>query len=110
MRASPYSFLIALALSMPAIAQAGEAPGARIVAQGTPSGAPACVACHGADLHGITALKSPAIAGRPASYILARLAHYASAEGHNAQMKQVATALSPADRQAVADYLAGLKP
>jgi cytochrome c553 len=40
--------------------------------------------------------------------ILARLAHYAGPTGHNAMMRQVATALSPAERQKVASYLAAL--
>jgi cytochrome c553 len=96
-------------LTAPQIALAADATGAQIVAHGSPSGAPACVACHGAQLQGIAALKTPALAGRPAAYILARLEHYAGPQGHNAQMKQVATALTPAERQAVATYLAGLK-
>lgn len=83
--------------------------GRSIVQQGSNSGAPACVACHGDHLQGNATIKAPAIAGRPAAFILARLAHYASPAGHNAMMKQVATSLSPAERQAVVAYIVGLK-
>lgn len=102
--------LAALTLTAPHYALARDVSGADIVAHGSPSGAPACVACHGPQLNGVAALKTPAIAGRPSAYILARLEHYAGPQGHNAQMKQVAAALTLAERQAVAAYLAGLKP
>ena len=71
-------------------------------------GAPACIACHGEQLKGDAALKTPALAGLPAEFILSRLAHYSGPQGHNAMMRQVATALSPEERQAVATYLASL--
>jgi cytochrome c553 len=90
-------------------ALAGPAPdGHHIAEQGSPAGAPPCVSCHGAQLQGNDAIKAPALAGKTAATIVARLDHYASPEGHNATMKQVAGALSSAERQAVADYIAGL--
>jgi cytochrome c553 len=101
---------IVLILVAPHLALAGDVSGEQIATHGSPSGAPACVACHGPQLHGIAALKTPAIAGRPSAYILARLEHYAGPQGHNAQMKQVAAALTPAERQAVTAYLASLQP
>lgn len=96
----------------PLPAQGGTAAtlGARIALQGSPSGAPACTACHGARLDGTPALKAPRIAGLSPIFIKNRLHHYASPEGHNPMMKQVATALTPAERAAVTAYLAGLKP
>jgi cytochrome c553 len=90
-------------------ALAGPAPeGHHIVDQGSSAGAPPCVSCHGAQLQGNDAIKAPALAGKTEAYIVARLDHYASPEGHNAMMKQVAGALSNAERQAVAGYIAGL--
>jgi cytochrome c553 len=82
--------------------------GRTMVEQGSPGGAPACTACHGAGLQGNLAAKVPAIAGRPADFIFARLVHYASPEGHNASMRQVAAALSPGERRAVANYVSKL--
>ncbi|MDE2171075.1 MAG: c-type cytochrome [Sphingomonadales bacterium] len=99
----------ALLLLAPDGAQAAPDLGAQIVTQGAPSGTPPCAACHGPQLHGVAALKTPAIAGLSADYILARLAHYASPEGHNAQMKQVGMSLTPAEKQAVAAYVATMK-
>ena len=99
--------------SAPLPAQAADTPaalGARIAAQGSPSGAPACAACHGVQLHGTPALKAPGIAGLSSAFILSRLDHYAGPQGHNPSMKQVATSLTPAERKAVAAYLAGLRP
>jgi cytochrome c553 len=39
---------------------------------------------------------------------LERLTHYAGPNGHNPLMRQVATALSTPERQAVASYLSSL--
>lgn len=96
-------------LLIPIIAVAAtKAPqsGRQIVEQGSVGGAPACASCHGPLLQGNQAIKAPALAGRPADYIIARLDHYASPQGHNAAMKQVATALSPSERAVVAHYIA----
>jgi len=82
----------------------------RIVSSGSAGGATACVTCHGATLAGNPALKAPPLAGKPASYILARLAHYAGPDGHNALMKAVATALTLPEREAVAGYISRLRP
>jgi cytochrome c553 len=84
--------------------------GSEIVRTGNGHGAPACIACHGEQLEGNAALKTPALAGLPAEFILSRLAHYAGPQGHNAMMRQVASALSSEERQAVASYLASLTP
>jgi len=80
--------------------------GQAIAAKGNGHGAGACEACHGAQLQGGL---GPALAGKPAAYILQRLAHYASPQGHNPSMKMVATALTPAERQEVAAYIAHLQ-
>jgi len=82
--------------------------GREIAHQGNGAGAPACTSCHGEQFQGEAALKTPALAGLPAAFILSRLAHYAGPDGHNPSMRQVATALGPEERQAVAAYLSSL--
>ena len=82
--------------------------GEMIATQGTTGGVPPCASCHGVNYQGNPALKAPALAGLSKSFILARLAHYASPAGKNPSMKVVATALTPADGAAVASYLASL--
>jgi cytochrome c553 len=82
--------------------------GREIAEHGTNAGAPPCASCHGPQFKGDPSLKSPAIAGLPASFIVQRLHHYAGPDGHNAMMRQVASSLSPAERQEVATYLSGL--
>jgi cytochrome c553 len=82
--------------------------GQEIARQGNSDGAPACTTCHGGQFQGDAALKAPALAGLPSAFILSRLAHYAGPDGHNASMRQVATALSPGEREAVAAYLSSL--
>lgn len=109
MRRIGLSLVAILALSGEAVAGVNMA-GRDIVEHGSASGAPPCSACHGAHLEGNDALKAPPLAGKPADYIIARLNHYASPEGHNAMMKQVASALSTAERKVVASYIAHLRP
>jgi cytochrome c553 len=82
--------------------------GQTIAEQGDGKGAPACSGCHGAQYRGTPALKAPALAGLSKAYILQRLAHYSSPQGKNPSMRMVATALSPAERDAVAAYLSSL--
>ena len=83
--------------------------GTEIAHDGNGDGAPACTSCHGEHFQGQPSLKAPALAGRPAAFILSRLAHYAGPDGHNPFMRQVATALRPEEREAVADYLSSLR-
>lgn len=101
--------LPALLISTTALAAGPAALGRHIVLQGNGHGAAACDMCHGPALEGQPAIKAPAIAGLPASFILMRLDHYAGPQGHNPLMKQVASSLSPAERQAVAAYISGLR-
>jgi cytochrome c553 len=108
------TFLTRLAipgLALAGLMQTAAAPSTRgmdIVEHGNANGAPACQLCHGAGLEGNPALKAPALAGLPAATVLARLAHYAGADGHNPTMREVATALDPSERAAVANYIASL--
>lgn len=76
--------------------------GPQIAHQGYGDGAPTCTTRHGGQFQGDAALKAPALAGLSRAFILSRLAHYAGPDGHNASMRQVATALSLGERGAVA--------
>jgi cytochrome c553 len=92
-----------------ALMAAGAAPdGSAVAHNGNGHGALACSTCHGGNFQGDAAIRAPALAGLPQTTILARLAHYAGPTGRNAMMRQIATSLSPAERQAVADYLSSL--
>ena len=95
-------------LALPLMAAAPD--GHAIAIHGNGHGAMACSSCHGQSFQGNTAIHAPALAGLPATTILGRLAHYAGPTGHNAMMRQVATSLTPTERQAVAAYLASLPP
>jgi cytochrome c553 len=98
-------------LPMLALPLAAAAPAGQIIAEhGNGNGGPACVTCHGQNLHGNATIGAPRIAGLPAAEVLARLAHYAGPNGHNAMMRMVATGLTPGERQAVAEYLGSLPP
>ncbi len=90
------------------MAAAPSPQGMDIVEHGSANGAPSCMSCHGAKLEGNPALKAPVLAGLPAATVLARLAHYAGPDGHNAAMRGVATALDQSERTAVANYIASL--
>ncbi len=97
-----------LLLPLPLLAM-GTAPDGRTIAHdGNGKGAMACVSCHGQNFQGSSAIGAPALAGLSQAKILERLAHYAGPSGHNALMRQVATALSPTEREAVAAYLSNL--
>jgi len=98
-----------LLLPLCAVLVAAAGPNGNVIAHdGNGHGALACTTCHGQNFQGNPAIHAPELAGLPASTTLARLAHFAGPKGHNAMMRQVATALSPAERSAVASYLASL--
>jgi cytochrome c553 len=89
----------------PALAQG---TGAAIAEHGTASGAPACVACHGAHGEGDAANGFPRLAGLPAPYISAQLSAYADGQRENPVMAPLARMLSADEAQAVSLYFAGL--
>jgi len=97
---------VRLLIPLMLVAAAPLPDGRKIAEQGNARGAGACSSCHGPTYQGNPVLHAPPIAGLPAAYIEARLKHYASPEGHNVLMRQVATSLSPAEARAVAIYLA----
>jgi len=80
--------------------------GAVVVAQGTPSGAPACALCHaftgGSDSSGAF----PRVAGQPAPYLARQLRDFASGVRSSAIMSPIARALSSGNIDDVAAYYA----
>lgn len=66
----------------------------------------ACASCHGKDGGGMASF--PRLAGMDAAYLRKQLQDFASGSRGNAVMKPIATALSLADRNAMANYYAAL--
>ena len=66
----------------------------------------ACASCHGKDGGGMASF--PRLAGMNAAYLLKQLQDFDSGSRGNAVMKPIAAALSPADRDAMANYYAAL--
>lgn len=66
----------------------------------------ACASCHGKDGGGMASF--PRLAGMNAAYLRKQLQDFDSGSRGNAVMKPIASALSPADRDAMANYYAGL--
>ncbi len=100
----------AAAMAVAAGAQSGvQTPdAATIVHQGNGRGAPACITCHGPKLLGNPVGGFPRLAGLAAPYILTQLDAFASGARKTPVMLPIATALSPAERQALAAYLSRL--
>lgn len=72
-----------------------------------PPQAALCVSCHQSTGLGMANL-APSIAGMPASYLAAQLAHFKSGERNNAIMKPMAMALDDAGIKATSDWFASL--
>ena len=95
------SLILAIAV-LPPTATATDA--AAIANHGNDQGAPACVACHGADGAGQPAAGFPRLAGLNAAYLQQQLDDFASGSRENAVMKPVAIVLSEADRKGLGEY------
>ncbi|WP_229678924.1 c-type cytochrome [Dyella caseinilytica] len=78
--------------------------GATIAQQGNGHGAAPCMACHSADGGGQAAAGFPRLAGLPEAYLRKQLEDFANGTRVNATMQPVVSALSDADRDAVALY------
>ncbi len=94
-------------VSANAFAQSGA--GAEIFAHGDDNGVLPCAACHGASGQGNASIGAPKLAGLPAPVIEQALAGIAASPDGNGAMRMVAQSLSPAEKSAVAGYLASLK-
>ena len=88
-------------------AHAGANEGAAIAQKGA-SGAPACMACHGANGEGQAAAGFPRLAGQPPAYLLKQLKELAAGQRKSAQMEPIARALSEKQMQDVAAYYGSL--
>jgi cytochrome c553 len=103
------SLLAALAALSPVAAAPPASSGATIVRHGAPEqGLFACVNCHGANAEGNAALGAPRLAGVGSAYLLEQLDAFAQGRRDNVEMAAIANSLSPAERNAVALYLAAL--
>jgi cytochrome c553 len=103
MRLLPLVFLLLL----PGLSRAAP-DGHEIVLHGNGNGALPCAACHGETGAGNPSTGAPALAGLPEGSITAALTNMAKGQAGTPLMQSIAQALSPAERQAVADYFAGL--
>ena len=105
--------LAALGLLLQALTAwgANDAPGpsaATIAAKGTPQGAAACVACHGARGEGNAAAGFPRLAALGGTYLAEQLEAFANGTRQNAVMEPIAKALTAPQREAMARYYAKL--
>jgi cytochrome c553 len=87
---------------------ADAADGQEIAANGNGRDAPACSACHGAQGEGRPDLAQPRLAGLNSGYLIAQLNAFAEGSRVNDTMAQIAKALTPDERQAIAKFYAGL--
>lgn len=101
--------LITLPIALMAGTTARAADGKTIVLNGA-GNAPACAACHGPNGEGQPDAGYPRLAGLSAAYIVEQLKSFDTGTRKNDIMAPVAKALSPSDRQAVADYLSRQTP
>lgn len=86
--------------AMPSTAQDAAA----IAAQGNGKGAAPCLSCHGATGNGEADAGFPRLAGLDAVYLLHQLDAFADGSRDNPVMKLQASALSEAEREALARY------
>ncbi len=101
-------FIIATALLLAVAAYPSLAESGRDIAMKGTKNAPACSACHGARGAGQPAAAIPRLAGLNPFYIEHQLTSFADGSRKNDTMSPFAKALAPAERQAVAEYYAGL--
>ncbi|QDM16077.1 cytochrome c [Tardiphaga sp. vice278] len=80
------------------------ADGRDIALHGNGTGAHACASCHGEAGEGIPADGYPRLSGLSAAYLVHQLESFADGKRSKAVMTPIANALTPEDRQAVADY------
>lgn len=84
------------------------ADGRAIALQGNNQGAIACATCHGENGIGLAAAKFVRLAGLNEAYLAKQLNDFKQGTRANAVMKPIASALTDAERSAVARYYASL--
>jgi cytochrome c553 len=102
------TLLWAVAIGLPALACA-QAPAKPDLAKAQQIVSQVCVACHGADGASPTPA-NPSLAGMPADYITAQLAHFKAGIRVNPIMQGMAATLSDADMVSLGAYFASQKP
>ncbi|HQU51030.1 MAG TPA: c-type cytochrome [Casimicrobiaceae bacterium] len=102
------TLLLAVAIGLPAFAVA-QAPAKPDLAKARDTVNQVCAACHGADGTSPTPA-NPSLAGMPADYITAQLAHFKSGVRQNAIMQGFAATLSDADMVSLGAFFASQPP
>ena len=97
--------LLAVAVGVAAAADNG---GRLITRQGNGNGAPPCASCHGPSGMGNAAAGYPRLAGLNAAYLVRQLNDYDNGTRNHPVKSAIASRLSPAEREALARYYAGL--
>lgn len=102
------TLLLAMALGLPAFALA-QAPAKPDLARARDIVNQVCAACHGTD-GASTSPANPSLAGMPADYITAQLAHFKSGVRASPIMQGFAAGLSDADMVSLGAYFAAQAP
>ena len=84
--------------------------GQKIATQGTASGVPACIACHGEAGQGNADIGMPRLAGTGIGYLQEQLAAFADGKRPSDTMEPFAKLLTEAERSALAQYFSSLPP
>ena len=95
------------------IAKDGSVALGEAIYRGGSEGIAACVGCHGPAGRGNPAAKYPGLAGQHAVYIASQLRLFRSAERYNdsnEMMRSLAHRMTDPEIDAVAEYIAGLRP
>ncbi len=96
-----------LLLAAPALARDPDlGAGARVVRQGTPGGAQACAACHGADGAGQPPGGYPRLAGQGSFYLYKQMRDFADGRRDGSVMTVIARAMTDDEMQDAAGYYA----
>jgi len=94
---------------MPILTQSAHAAdGQEIAANGNGRGAAACSACHGEHGEGRPDAAYPRLAGLNSEYLIHQLNAFAGGGRDSEAMQPIATALTPDERKAIAEFYAGL--
>jgi len=99
-----------LAVGVSSLATAAHAASGQQIANSGTSGAPACSSCHGDQGEGQPSSGFPRLAGLNAQYLEHQLSSFKDGTRKNDIMQPIAAALTDDERNAVAEYYAGLHP
>jgi cytochrome c553 len=103
-----FSCFVLLSITPVLMQSARAADGQEIAANGNSHGAPACSACHGEHGEGRPDAAYPRLAGLNSGYLIQQLNAFAGGGRDSEAMQPIATALTPDERKAIAEFYAGL--